>query len=80
MHNLPWTQTEKRHSWQSADFSLRAHAITDEVGRPLDDEDDTGTRLCTFCGRVFESHTKDERHHAYETILEFVQKAPDSAL
>ena len=28
----------------------------------------------------FESRTEDERHHAHETILEYVQKAPSVSL
>ena len=43
----------------------------------LDDEDESGTRLCTCWSRIFESRTEDDRHHAYEIILEFVQKAPE---
>ena len=27
---------------------LRLHAITDEDGHPLEDEDESGMRLCTF--------------------------------
>ena len=53
------------------------HAVTNEEGRPLDDDDESGTRLCSYWGRIFESRTEDDRHHAYETILEFVQKAPE---
>ena len=34
-------------------------------------------RLCTCWSKIFESRTEDERHHAHETILEYVQKAPD---
>ena len=52
------------------------HAVTDEDGHPLEDEDESGMRLCTYWGKIFESRTEDERHHAHETILEYVQKAP----
>ena len=81
VHNLPWTQTEKDNALAKCTRSLRAwvskkpmlclHAVTDEEGRPLDDEDESGTSLCTYCGRLFESRTEDERHLAYETILDF---------
>ena len=87
VHNLPWTQTEKDNALAKCRLSLRAwvpkkpmlclHAITDEDGCPLGDEDESGTRLCTQWCRIFESRTEDERHHADETILEFVQKAPE---
>ena len=52
------------------------HAVTDEDGRPLGDEDESGMILCTHWGEVFQSRTEDERHNAHETILEYVQKAP----
>ena len=57
VHNLPWTQTEKDNALARCRISQRAcaakkpmpclHAVTDEEGRPLDDEDESGTRLCT---------------------------------
>ena len=53
------------------------HAVTDDEGLLLDEEDESGMRLCTYWSRLFESRTEDERHHAYETTLEFVQKAPE---
>ena len=56
---------------------LCLHPVTDEEGRPLDDEDESGTRLCTDWGRIFEARSEDERHHAYETILGFVQTAEE---
>ena len=85
-HNFPWMQTEKTTPWLNAD-SLRAWctkktmlcllAVTDENGHPLEDEDESGMRLCTFWCKVFESHIHDERHHSHETILDYVQRAPD---
>ena len=56
---------------------LCLHAVTDEEGRPLVDEDESGTMLCTHFGRIFESRINDERHLAYETFLDFVHKAPE---
>ena len=83
--NLPWTQTEKDNALAECRLSLRAwvskkpmlclHAVTDEEGHPLEDEVESGRRLSTFWNRVFESRTEDERHHAHETILEYVRKA-----
>ena len=56
-HNLPWTQTEKDNALAKCRLSLRAwvskkpmlclHAVTDEEGHPLEDEDESGVRLCT---------------------------------
>ena len=54
---------------------LCLHAVTDEEGRPLDDENEPGMRLCTYGCMIFEARTEDERHHAYEAFLGFVQKA-----
>ena len=65
MHDLPWTQTEKDSALAAkCKLSLRAwlskkptpclHAVTEEEGRPLDVEDESGTRLCTCLGRIFE--------------------------
>ena len=41
-----------------------AHAVADEDGHPL-------------WSKIFEPCAEDERHHAHETILEYIQKAPD---
>ena len=54
---------------------LCLHAVTDEEGHPLEDEDESGMRLCSFWSKIFESRTEAERHPAHETIVEFVQKA-----
>ena len=51
--------------------------MTDEDGHPLEDEDESGMTLCTIWVKNFEPRTEGERHHAHETILEYVQKALD---
>ena len=56
---------------------LCLHPVTDEEGRPLDDEDESGTRLCTYWSRIFEARSEDERHHAYETILRVCTHSPE---
>ena len=81
VHDLPWTQTEKDNALAKCRLSLRAwvskkpmlcfHAVTDEEGRPLDDEDESGRRLCTYLGGIFEARSDYERHHAYETIPDY---------
>ena len=85
VHDLPWTHTEKDNALAKCRLSLRAwvskkpmlslHAVTDEEGRPLDDEDESNMRVRTYWGKICESRTQDERHHDNETILECVQKA-----
>ena len=54
---------------------LCLHAVTDKEGHPLEDEDESGMKLCTYWSKIFES--EGERHLAHETILEFVHKAPE---
>ena len=53
------------------------HAVKDEDGHFLEDEDESGMGLCTCWSKIFQSRNEEERHHAHETILEYVQKAPD---
>ena len=52
-------------------------AVTDENGHPLEDEDESGMKLCNCWGKVFELHIQEERHHSHQTILDYVQRAPD---
>ena len=56
---------------------LCLHAVTGDEGRPIDDEDESGRRLCAYWDRIFEARIKDERHNEYETILDHVQRAPE---
>ena len=87
VHNLPWTQTEKDNALARCRLSLRAwvpkkpmlslHAVTGDEGRPIDDEDESGRRLCAYWGRIFEARIKDERHNEYETVLDNVQRATE---
>ena len=61
VHNLPWTQTEKGNALTKCGLSLRAwvpkkpmlclHAVTEDEGRPIDDEDESGRRLCAYSGQ-----------------------------
>ena len=53
------------------------HAVTDEDGHPVDDKDESGMRLCTCWSQISEARAEGERHHCHETILGYVQKAPD---
>ena len=86
--NLSWTQTEKDNALAKSRLGLRAwrakkpmlglHAVTDEDGHPLENEDESGRRLCEYWGTIFQARVEGQRHHHYENILRYVQKAPDN--
>ena len=73
--NFSWTQTEKDNALAKCRLGLRAwcskkpmlcfHAVTDEDGHPLENEDESGRRLCEYWCEIFQAH------------IEGVQKAPD---
>ena len=87
IRNLSWTQTERYNAlakcrrglraWRSKKPILCLHAVTDEDGHPLENEDGSGRRLCEDWGEMFEARVEGERHPAQETILGYVQNAPD---
>ena len=87
---LPWTQTEKENALAKCRLGLRAwrtkkptlclHAVTGEDGHLLESEDDSGMRLRTCRCKMFEARVEGEQHHCYETILEYIQQAPDDIL
>ena len=56
---------------------LCLHAVTDEDGHPMENEDESGMRLCAYWCKIFEARAEGERHHCHETILRYVHKAPD---
>ena len=56
------------------------HAGTDEDCHPLKSEDESGMRLCAHWGKIFEAHIVGEQHHCHETILQYVQTAPDDRI
>ena len=56
---------------------LSLSAVTDEEGHPLDNEDDSGRRLCEYCGTIFQARDEGPRHHQHEDIFRFAQHAPD---
>ena len=62
-------------AWGPKKPMLCFHAVIDEDGHPLEDEDESDTRMCSYCCKIFESRNEDERHHA--RIFEHVLKAPD---
>ena len=56
---------------------LCLHAVTDEDGHPLENENESGRRLCEYWGTFFQARVEGQRHHQYENILRYVQKARD---
>ena len=63
MQSFPWTQTEKDNALAKCRLELRAwrtkkpmlclHAVTDEDGQPLENEDEAGRMLCEYWGYDF---------------------------
>ena len=43
----------------------------------LENEDESGRRLCEYWCRIFQARVEGQRHHHDENILRYVQKAPD---
>ena len=85
--NFPWTQTEKDNAlakcrlgvraWRSKKPMLCFHAVTDEDGHTLENEDESGRRFCEYWRTIFQARIEGARHHLHEAILRYVQKAPD---
>ena len=77
--NLPWTQTEKdtglarcrsgQRAWRNKKPVLSLSAVTDEEGHPLENEDESGRRLCEYWGTIFQARVEGPRHHQHEDIL-----------
>ena len=79
--NLLWTQTEKDSALARCRVGQRAwrakKPVTDEDGHPLENEDESGRRLCKYWGTIFQARVEGPKPHQYENILRYVQKAPD---
>ena len=43
----------------------------------LENEDESGRRLCEYWGTSFQARQEGPRHYQHEEILRFVQQAPD---
>ena len=56
---------------------LCLHAVTDEDGHPLENENESGRRLRDYWCTIFQARAEGPRHHQYDNILRYVQKAPD---
>ena len=55
---------------------LCLHAITDEDGHPLEDEDESGGMHCEYGGTSFHARAEPPRHRQYDEVLRYIQKAP----
>ena len=85
--NHHWTQTEKdtalarcrggQRAWRNKKPVLSLSAVTDEGGHPLENEGESGRRLCEYWGTIFPARVEGPRHHQHEEILRYVQQAPD---
>ena len=85
--SLPCTQTEKdialarcrnsQRAWRNKKPVLPLSAVNDEEGLTLENEDESGRRLCEYWGNIFQARQEGPRHLHQEEILRFVQQAPD---
>ena len=85
--SLPWTHTEKdnalarcsigQRAWRVKKPMLCLSAVTDEDCHRLESEDESGRRLCEYWRSIFQARVEGPRHHQYEDILRYVEKAPD---
>ena len=83
IRNLPWTQTEKDDALAKCRLGLRAwrakmpllclHAVTDEDGHPLENEDELGRRLFEYWSATFQARAEGPRHHQFEDLLQLGQ-------
>ena len=64
-------------AWRVKKPVLCLHAVTDEDGHPLENEDESGRRLCEDWGTIFQARAEGPRHHLFENLLQYVQEAPD---
>ena len=66
-----------QRAWRDKKPVLSLSAVTDEEGHPLDNEDESGRRLCEYWGTIFQARVEGPRHHQHEDILRCVQQALD---
>ena len=70
--NIAWTQKEKDTALARCRIGQRAcrtkksvlslSAVTDEEGHPLDNEDESGRRLCEYWWNIFQARVEGPRH------------------
>ena len=52
-------------AWRAKELMLCPHAVTDEDGHPLENEDGSGRRLCECWGATFQARAEGPRHHPF---------------
>ena len=78
IRNLYWAKCRLGlRAWRAKKPMLCLHAVTDEDVHPLVNEDESGRRICEYWSTIFQARVECQRHHHYEDILQYVQKAPD---
>ena len=81
--NLPWTDRKRQcvgqmQNWTTCLAYQKTRALpTDEEGHPLENENESGRKLCEYWRTIFQARVEGPRHHQYEDIQRFVQMAPD---
>ena len=84
--NLLRTQTEgislarcrnSQRAWRNKKAVLTLSAVTDEECHTLENEDDSGGRLCEYWRSIFQHREEGPRHLHHEEIFRLVQQAPD---
>ena len=66
-----------QRAWRDKKPVLSLSAVTDEEGHLLENEDESGRRLCEYWWTIFQAREEGPRHHQHEDILRYVQQAPD---
>ena len=84
--NIPWDADRKRHCcsqmqrWNNVlgvtgKLVLSLSAVTDEEGHPLENEDESGRRLCEYWRNHFSKHARKARDiTSTEIFLRYVQQ------
>ena len=77
--NLPWRQTEKdnalarrrvgQRAWRAQKPVLCLNAVTDEDSHPLENEDESGRRLCEYWVSIFQARIEGPRHPPVRKFL-----------
>ena len=56
---------------------LTLSVVTAEEDDPLENEDESGRRLCEYLRTIFQAREEGPRHHQDDEISRIVQQAPD---
>ena len=77
--NFFWTKTETdialaksrngQRAWRNKKLVLTLSVVTDEERHPLENEDDSGRRVCEYRGTSFQARQEGPKHHQHEDIL-----------